>query len=227
MRRVAGAGLLGTAVLLSVAGIAAAKEGAVATLDAPIPPGADPGSEVEVAWSAGWPDVAGGLDPIIGSPVFIRLTSADGSQKVEASGTERSSGSGHYVATITVPRGGVGLVEIGLRGESCVNGECFRSDLMFKLADEQARPQAAAPRARAPLPVVPATSMERGDGVPIAISGIALAGLGALAFVVHWRRPLRQTGLVALQATTRDRRGRGPGPGRSPAPGSDQRESAT
>jgi MYXO-CTERM domain-containing protein len=205
MRRVAWAGLIGTALLLSLAGVAAAKEGAEASLDAPIPPGAEPGSEIEVGWSAGWPDGTGGLDPIIGSPVFIRLTSVDGSEKVEASGTERPSGSGHYVATITVPRGGVGLVEIGLRGESCVNGECFRSDIPFVLSDVDRLPQLGAPRASAPeaqapapiepanaqpLPTAPATSMERGGGVPIAITAMALAGLGALAFVVRRRRPL-------------------------------------
>ena len=205
MRRVARASLLGTALLLSVAGLTAAKEGAVASLDAPISPGTEPGTEIEVGWSAGWPDGAGGLDPIIGSPVFIRLTSADGSATVEASGTERPSGSGHYVATIRLPRGGVGLVEIGLRGESCVNGECTRSDLMFALADEQAHPQRAAPIAPAPLlnapePLAPANAREQAappatprqpvDGVPLALAATALAGLGALAFVIRWRRPL-------------------------------------
>ena len=207
MRRIAGAGLLGTALLLSFAGVAAAKEGAEASLDAPIALGAEPGSEIEVGWSAGWPDGAGGLDPIVGSPVFIRLTSVDGSEKVEASGTERPSGSGHYLATITVPRGGVGLVEIGLRGESCVNGECTRSDIPFVLSDADRLPQLGAPRAPAPkpqapapvepanaqpLPATPATPMERGDGVPLALAATALAGLGALAFVVRWRRPLAE-----------------------------------
>ena len=205
MRRLARASLLGTALLLSMAGIAAAKEGAEASLDAPIPPATEPETEIEVGWSAGWPDGAGGLDPIIGSPVFIRLTSVDGSEKVETSGTERPSGSGHYVATITVPRGGVGLVEIGLRGESCVDGECTRSDLMFVLAEEQAHPPldaplVPAPLAQAPEPVAPAntqplaapatTPSEHVDGVPIALTATALASLRALALVVRWRRPL-------------------------------------
>jgi hypothetical protein len=181
MQRVARASLLGT-------GIGTAKEGAIALLDAPIPPGTEPGTEIEVGWSAGWPDGAGGLDPIIGSPVFIRLTSVDGLEQVEASGTERPAGSGHYVATITVPRGGVGLVEIGLRGESCVNGECIRSDIPFVLSDADRLPQLGVPRA--PRPEAPATPSQPVDGVPIAITAMALAGLGALAFVVRWRRPL-------------------------------------
>jgi MYXO-CTERM domain-containing protein len=205
MRPVARAGLLGTALLLSLAGVTAAKGGAVATLDAPIPPAAEPGSKIDVGWSAGWPNGAGGLDPIIGSPVFIRLTSVDGSERIEASGTERPSGSGHYVASITVPRGGVSLVEIGLRGESCVNGECIRSDIPFVLSDADRLPQLGAPRAPAPLvqapePVVayndqplaapPSTSRSHFDGGPLALAAVALAGLGALAFVVRRRRPL-------------------------------------
>jgi hypothetical protein len=197
MRRVAWAGLLGTALLLSLAGIAAAKEGAVASLDAPIPPGAEPGSEIEVGWSAGWPDGAGGLDPIVGSPVFIRLTSVDGSERVEASGTEQPSGSGHYVATITVPRGGVGLVEIGLRGESCMNGECVRSDIPFVLSDAERLPELGAPRVPAPVadepePLAPAPATPRPpvDGVPLVLAAVALAGLGALAFAGLRRRPL-------------------------------------
>jgi hypothetical protein len=136
--------------------------------------------------------------------VFIRLTSVDGSEEFEASGTERPSGSGHYVATITLPLGGVGLVEIGLRGESCVDGECTRSDVMFVLPKEQAHPQLAAPLAQAPLvigpePVAPNHAQPKAapaglsppvDGGPIEITAMALAGLAALALVFRLRRPL-------------------------------------
>ena len=49
--------LLPVAVLvLSVAGIAAAKDGALAALDTPIPPDAHPGTEIAVAWRAWMPD---------------------------------------------------------------------------------------------------------------------------------------------------------------------------
>ena len=61
----------------SVAGVAAAKGGALASLDTPIPRDAEPGTEIDVAWRAWTPD--GGTDwPFSGSPVFIRLVSADG-----------------------------------------------------------------------------------------------------------------------------------------------------
>ena len=192
MRRVAWAGLIGTALLLSLAGVAAAKEGAEASLDAPIPPGAEPGSEIEVGWSAGWPDGTGGLDPIIGSPVFIRLTSVDGSERIEASGTERPSGSGHYVATITVPRGGVGLVEIGLRGESCVEGTCTRSDLLFELPENQRMPQTVAALRVVPLATAADPAAGRSVAATVATrdpasnvpAAVAIIAVGALLVVV-------------------------------------------
>lgn len=204
MRRVARAGLLGTALLLSLAGTAAAKEG-VAVLDAPIPPGAEPGSDLEVGWrvfttdgKTEWPET--------GSPIFIRLTSVGRLHSVERAGREDPPGSGHYVATVTVPMGGVGLVEVGLLGESCVNGECTRSDLMFTLAEEQAHPRLAtplvpAPQVKAPEPVepdnayprvaAPATPTQPVADVPVALAAVAFAGLGALTIVLlRWRRAL-------------------------------------
>jgi len=68
-------------------------------------------------------------------------------------GRESPAGSGHYEATIAIPSGGVGRVEVGLFGESCVDGTCTRSDLMFELLEDQRVPQPAAA-----LPVVPLKS---------------------------------------------------------------------
>ena len=124
---------------LSLFGVAAAKDGALASLETPIPPDADPGTEVDVAWRAWMPD-AGTDWPFSGSPVFIRLISADGGRSTETMGRESPSGSGHYEATITIPPGGVGLVEVGLFGESCVEGTCTRSDLLFELPEHQRVP---------------------------------------------------------------------------------------
>ena len=92
---------------LSLAGVAAAKDGALASLDTPIPPDADPGTEIDVAWRAWMPD-AGTEWPFSGSPVFIRLVSADGGRSTETMGRESPAGSGRYEATIAIPSGGVG-----------------------------------------------------------------------------------------------------------------------
>ncbi len=140
----------GVVLALSLAGVAAAKGGALASLETPIPPDADPGTTIDVAWRAWMPD-AGTDWPFSGLPVFIRLISADGSFATETMGRESPAGSGHYDATIAIPSGGVGRVEVGLFGESCVDGTCTRSDLLFELPEDQRVPQAAAAPPVAPL----------------------------------------------------------------------------
>ena len=57
--------------------------------------------------------------PIYGSSVFIRLVSVDRTSSTEVRGTESPTGSGHYVASIEVPAGGIGEVVVGLVGEAC------------------------------------------------------------------------------------------------------------
>ena len=163
------AALAAVALALSVAGVAAAKGGALASLDTPIPVDAEPGTEIDVAWRAWTPD--GGSDwPFSGSPVFIRLVSADGGRSTESMGREIPPGSGHYEATIAIPSGGVRRVEVGLFGESCVEGSCTRSDLPFELPEDQRVPQAAA----APAVVPVATAAPRAEGR--SVTTVATAG---------------------------------------------------
>ena len=141
-------------LVVSMAGVVAAKDGAFATLETPVPPDADPGTKIEVAWR----DADGGTDwPFSGSPVFIRLVSATSGRSTETMGRERPPGSGRYEATIAIPSGGVGRVEIGLFGESCINGTCTRSDLLFELPTTSAfhrRRQRARWRPWRPRPVL-------------------------------------------------------------------------
>lgn len=125
--------LAAVVLVLALAGTVAAKGDTIAELDAPIPPDAQPGTKIDVGWRAWVPD-GDNEWPFEGFPVFIRLTSPDGASSTEAFAAEDPPGSGHFLATIVVPDGGVGLVEVGLFGESCVNGECTRSDLLFPLA---------------------------------------------------------------------------------------------
>ena len=191
MRRPATASLLGFLLVLSLAGTVAAKGDVLAALDAPIPPDAEPGTELDVGWRAWMP---GGTSewPFSGAPVFIRLTSPDGASSTEAFGRENPVGSGHYLATIHVPVGGVGLVDVGLFGESCVNGECTRSDILFELPEEQRVPVAAAPvivdppvpaaPAPEPGPIQAARATPPQDTVPIALA--IVAGAVALALLL-------------------------------------------
>jgi hypothetical protein len=134
--------LAAVVLALALAGTVAAKGDTVAELDAPIPRDAQPGTEIDVGWRAWVPD-GDNEWPFEGLPVFIRLTSPDGASSTEAFAAEDPPGSGHFLATVVVPDGGVGLVEVGLFGESCIDSECTRSDLLFPLPEDQTVPGTA------------------------------------------------------------------------------------
>jgi hypothetical protein len=183
------------ATLLAVAGTltAFAKEGAIATLDAPIPGDAEPGSEITVGWTVETPGGNGEVTPFNAEGMFIRLIPATG-DPVEAVGTQGPIG--HYVATMTVPAGGIRGVEAGLRGESCTGGTCQRSDLLFTI-DESTTPAVAAENAagantapEAPVDTTPPVSIAS-DPLPM---GLVVLGLAALAIAL---------GLVVLRVRGR------------------------
>jgi len=185
------AALAAVLLALSLAGVAAAKGGALASLETPIPPDADPGTTIDVAWRAWMPD-AGTDWPFSGLPVFIRLISADGGRSTETMGRESPAGSGRYEAAIAIPSGGVGRVEVGLFGESCVDGTCTRSDLLFELPDDQRLPQPAAAPAVVPLATAAdppairsvAATVSAEDPPPNLPVAVAIIAAGILLLVV-------------------------------------------
>jgi hypothetical protein len=171
------AALPAVVLALSLAGVVAGKDGALASLETPVPPDADPGTRIDVAWRAWMPD-SGSDWPFSGSPVFIRLVSANGGKATETMGRERPPGSGRYEATIAIPSGGVGLVEVGLFGESCIEGTCTRSDLLFELPEDQRVPQLAAAR-----PVVPVATQAPPAGARPVTTTVAIIGAGVVVLV--------------------------------------------
>jgi hypothetical protein len=116
-------------LVLAVAAPALAKAGLEARLDRPIPLNGDPGTTVFVGFSV----AAIGEDPDswAGQPVILRMHPVGG-DPVES--VAKDDGKGHYTAAFVMPEHGVAAVEIGLRGESCENGTCTRSNLLFRVA---------------------------------------------------------------------------------------------
>lgn len=186
-------------VLLVVALPVAAKEGFEARLDAPLSTDSPSGSTLTVGWTV-FTMVDGEDVPMVGSPVFIRLLPRGGGEPVTEFGTEEPSGSGHYVTDIVVPESGVGIVEIGLRGEMCEAGVCSTSDILFHLsgdtlvagdvpgavtgiaaaADPVGDPAASA--AGLTVPAAPAAVVDP-DGAPIGAFAVGLMVVAALAVV--------------------------------------------
>jgi hypothetical protein len=124
------------ATLALVAGPALAKEGAVARLDTAVRRDAEPGSTIKIGWSI-LMAVDGQMRPIFGSPTYVRLVSPDGTATTEAEGVETAFESGHYVASIEVPAGGIGNLVVAMHGNACyTDGPCQQADYVFPLNDE-------------------------------------------------------------------------------------------
>lgn len=188
--------------LLALAAVATgpvlAKEGAEAQLDAPLSLATPSGTTIEVGWSVFIVEPSG-RHPVEGSPVFIRLVPPGGGEPAEVLGRERPAGSGHYVASIVVPAGGIAKVIVGLRGEMCDASGCTRSDILFPLNDD-----ALVRGAPATVPSV-RTDAAVTDGVAsfgpslALIVGIALVialAAGVIATLVN-RRALSHSGPTA------------------------------
>jgi hypothetical protein len=181
--------LLGVVAVLSLALPTLAKEGAEAMLDTEIPRDAPPGSTIDVGWSVF--SVSGTeRQPMYGSPVYIRLVSVDRTTSTEVMGTESPSGSGHYVASIEVPAGGIGEVVVGLVGEACSANGCKRSDMIFPLTDDALVTGAAPVAPVAPTPLSPPSGPMGSQLLPLVALGVGFAVVGGLAALLIGRRRL-------------------------------------
>jgi hypothetical protein len=199
--------------LLSLAAPVAAKEGMAAQLDAPISLDAQPGSTIEVGFDVYIEEPTGRL-PVQGSPLFIRLVPPDGDEPLEARARETPPGSGHYVASVVVPTGGIGAVEIGLQGHGCDANGCRRMDMLVALvgdalvagtvpgaitgaasaaatgvtAEASARPAAASGRPVSEPAGTPLASPDQGPGaVPFLVGGAVVLAVAAIAVVARRR----------------------------------------
>jgi hypothetical protein len=133
MKRTA-VGLLGVVAVALVAALpAAAKEGVNATLKTSIPLDAPAGTRLAVAWTLAATDGQGRPRPFDAGGIFARLVSTAGvpGETVYASGHR-----GDYEATVVVPEGGIGDVQIGLTGwRSDANGT-RRADAIFPITND-------------------------------------------------------------------------------------------
>ena len=171
MRRFALVALGAVATALVAALPAAGKEGVRATLLTRIPLDAPAGTRLEVAWTLTYLD-HGRRRRFGASGVFVRLRSAAG----RSAETGFASGAGDYRATVVVPKGGIGDVQIGLRGWTNGPAGTRESDTLFPITND---PLPGAPRSHA--------------GWPRWLVVLVAAPLAVLAvLVVRQRRPVRK-----------------------------------
>lgn len=121
-----------------------------AWLDEPLPTDAEPGTSLTIGALLWDPQ---GQAPTGAPTSFMRLYPASGdAPPVESPASQ--DWRGHIVATLTVPDGGVGRLEVGVIGTSCTpGGDCQRSDAYYDL-------QGAGPPDGAPLPKIADVTIE-------------------------------------------------------------------
>ena len=165
MRRFALVLLATAATALVTALPAAGKEGVKATLLTRVPLDAPAGTRLDVAWRLAYLD-HGRQRPFGAGGVFVRLESATGA----GAETGFASGNGAYRATVVVPEGGIGDVQIGLQGWTSGPSGTRESDAVFPITND-------------PLPGAARVAARSDTGWPRWIVVLVPALLGALAVV--------------------------------------------
>jgi hypothetical protein len=119
------------ALVLVAAASAVAKEGMSATLIGQPRFDAPAGTRITIAWKLGTTSAqaARGDD----DRFYVRLISATGARSTHAYGKLRKR---RYVATVRIPRGGVGDVEIRLKGWQVTPSGSRRADMLIPIAND-------------------------------------------------------------------------------------------
>jgi len=123
-------------VVLLTGMTALAKEGITARLTAPLDLRSHSGERIAVDWTVAGHDDQGRQQPFNAVGVFVRLFSASGGPSTIGFASPTEHADGRYDAQVTVPPGGIGGIEIGLRGSS---------DTIFPLEND---PISSAPSSR-------------------------------------------------------------------------------
>ena len=134
-----------------------------AWLDAPLPTDAAPGSSITIG-ALLW--IPHDHIPFPDQNSFVRIYPATGDgSPVETPGDQ--DWPGHITATLAVPPGGVGRLEIGNQGSTCTPDGCFRMDGLYELPgvgppDDAVLPQIATVDIELLLPILIA-----GEATPV------------------------------------------------------------
>jgi hypothetical protein len=169
--------LIATAALVAAVP-AAGKDGVKATLKTSIPLDAPAGTRLDVAWTLGFVDEAGRRRPFDAGYIFARLVSTSGlpGETVYARGDR-----GEYAATVVVPKGGIGDIQIGLVGWQSDATGTRRADALFPITNDPV-PDAR----RVSSPAVTGPAAESGSGTPrwiVIVAGGLLLSVLAVALV--------------------------------------------
>jgi hypothetical protein len=119
----------------AAAGPAAAKDRVEATLTTAVPLDAEPGTKVRVGWKLMSVDDHARAHPFGASGVFVRLLSATQARAETAVAPARPYMNGHYAATVVVPEGGIGDIEVGIRAVTSGEGGTRHGEMLFAITN--------------------------------------------------------------------------------------------
>jgi hypothetical protein len=126
--------LLGVGLLFGPVAGSMAKSGIIARLDGRLPSGAHPGVTLTIGWTLITPDGRG----LIGTDTVLRLFPRnDGLPSDYPVHEDRAN---HYVASVTVPPGGIATIGIGIPGSSCGPNGCTPAIDFFTVTDHFGAP---------------------------------------------------------------------------------------
>jgi hypothetical protein len=168
--------ILGLGLLFAVVAGAAAKAGIIARLDAPLPKDAHSGQELTIGWTLTVPGSSG----LTGTAVVLRVFPLDGG--TPSDWYAREDRANHWVASGTVPPGGLATIGIGIPGYSCIGTECTAAMDFFTVTDPSGAPipsPGAVPLpATSTSPVAPRTNTDPSIALLIAIllGSVSVAG---------------------------------------------------
>jgi hypothetical protein len=128
--------LLVAAAALATASSSGAKENVRATLTSPIPLHAPAGKRLVVSWLLRSRDESGRWHPFSAGEIFIRLVSATGDGAKTSFATPGPVTTGMHTASVVVPEGGIGDVQIGLRGYVSDIAGSRTSDMLFPITND-------------------------------------------------------------------------------------------
>jgi hypothetical protein len=188
--------LLTLTLLLVLAAPVAAKEDLRATFDAPIAMDTPGGTVILVGITVTAPSDAGRV-PVVGSPIYLKLTGRDGDTTRAAAAADRTEG--HYTVRIAIPAGGAREAEVGMHGTFDLPMMIMNDPFTFgpitartsQVAPPLATPNVVPPVASAAAPA-PAAVATPAPAPTVSMAGVlaalAIVGVAALAVALIARR---------------------------------------